>query len=113
MNFLLEICLLSCIIYLLYKTYYLKKQSLNAESLKEKNIFLEDQLTNLKSEFNSRESSLNKNLENLQSSFNKEQVFLQERKLELNEKEKKFSWKEHNKWLDSFRGKIVSSDGRY
>lgn len=74
---------------MLYKTYYLKKQSLNAESLKEKNIFLEDQLTNLKSEFNSRESSLNKNLENLQSSFNKEQVFLQERKLELNEKEKK------------------------
>ena len=22
-------------------------------------------------------------------------------------KEKKFSWKEHNKWLDSFRGTIV------
>lgn len=28
-------------------------------------------------------------------------------------KEKKFTWKEHNKWLDSFRGKIVSSDERY
>ena len=74
---------------MLYKIYYFKKQSLNAESLKEKNSFLEDQLTNLKLEFNSRESNLNKNLENLQSSFNKEQVFLQERKLELNEKEKK------------------------
>ena len=25
-------------------------------------------------------------------------------------KEKKFSWKEHNKWLDSFRGKIISKE---
>ena len=27
----------------------------------------------------------------------------------IKEKEKKISWKEHNKWLDSFRGKTVIS----
>ena len=27
----------------------------------------------------------------------------------IKEKEKKFSWKEHNKWLDSFRGTTVYS----
>lgn len=27
------------------------------------------------------------------------------------EKEEKFSWKKHNEWLDSFRGKIITKNG--
>ena len=89
MNFLLEISLLACIICLLYTTYLLKQKSFNAKSLKDQKKSLEDQLTNKKEEFNSRELSLNKTIENLQSSFDREQTFLEERKEELNLKEKK------------------------
>lgn len=89
MNFLLEISFLACIICLLYTTYLLKQKSFNAKSLKDQKKSLEDQLTNKKEEFNSRELLLNKTIENLQSSFNKEQTFLEERKEELNLKEKK------------------------
>ena len=89
MSFSLEISLLVCIICLLYTTYLLKQKSFNAKSFENQKSFLEDQLTNQKKEFNSRELLLNKTIENLQSSFNKEQVFLEERKKELNLKEKK------------------------
>lgn len=89
MSFLLEISLLACIICLLYTTYLLKQKSFNAKSFENQKSFLEDQLTNQKKEFNSRELLLNKTIENLQSSFDKEQFFLEERKEELNLKEKK------------------------
>lgn len=89
MSFLLEISLLACIICLLYTTYLLKQKSFNAKSFEDQKSFLEDQLTNQKKEFNSRELLLNKTIENLQSSFDREQIFLEERKKELNLKEKK------------------------
>lgn len=88
-EFLLEISFSICAICLLYTTYLLKQKSFNEKSLKDQKSFLEDQLTNKKAEFDSRESLLNKTIENLQSSFNKEQTFLEERKEELNLKEKK------------------------
>ena len=61
---------------MLYKTYYLKKQSLNAESLKEKNTFLEDQLTNPDKDFikNTIEGGV---------SFNSTEVFINNLKNEL------------------------------
>jgi predicted Holliday junction resolvase-like endonuclease len=89
LSFLLEISLLACIICLLYTTYLLKQKSFNAKSFEDQKSFLEDQLTNQKKEFNSRELLLNKTIENLQSSFDREQIFLEERKKELNLKEKK------------------------
>tara|TARA_A100001011_G_C14056445_1_gene734205 strand:- start:140 stop:730 length:591 start_codon:yes stop_codon:yes gene_type:complete len=89
LNFLLEICLAACIIYLLHLNNLLKNKLNNADSLNKENNLLKSQLTNREKEFNSRESTLNKTIENLQESFNKEQVFLQERKLELNNQEKK------------------------
>jgi predicted Holliday junction resolvase-like endonuclease len=73
---------------LLYVIYCFKKKQINAKSLERENSLLQDQLTNRKLEFNSRECTLNKTIENLQLSFDKEQVFLEERRLELNNKEK-------------------------
>jgi predicted Holliday junction resolvase-like endonuclease len=78
-----------CIIYLLHSNNLLKNKLNNADSLDEENNSLKSQLTNREKEFNSREFTLNKTIENLQESFNKEQVFLEERKLELNNQEKK------------------------
>lgn len=89
MNFLIEIALILCIIYLLYTIHFSKQKQINAKSLERENVLLKDQLTNRKLEFNSRESTLNKTIENLQLSFDREQVFLEERSLELNSKEKK------------------------
>lgn len=74
---------------MLYILYSRKQKHFNAESLKQENTFLKDQLTNRKEEFNSRESTLNKTIKDLQSSFQKEQSFLEEIRLELNNKEKK------------------------
>ena len=74
---------------MLYILYLQKQKHFNAESLKQENNFLKDQLTNRKEEFNSRELTLNKTIKDLQSSFQKEQSFLEEIRLELNNKEKK------------------------
>jgi predicted Holliday junction resolvase-like endonuclease len=74
---------------LLYVLNSQKQKNFNAESLKQENAFLKDQLTNGKKEYNSREFTLNKTIKDLQCSFQKEQAFLEERKLELNIKEKK------------------------
>ena len=61
MNFLLEICLAACIIYLLYLNNLLKSKLNNADFLDKENNLLKSQLTNREKEFNSRESNLNKN----------------------------------------------------
>lgn len=90
MNFLLEITLIGVIIYLSYILHSQKKKYLNADSLKTENLLLKDQLTKKDLEFNSRESTLTQTIENLQNSFAKEQEFLQEVKLDLDLKEKKF-----------------------
>ena len=89
MNFLLEICLAACIIYLLYLNNLLKSKLNNADFLDKENNLLKSQLTNREKEFNSRESNLNKTIKDLQNSFQKEQSFLEEIRLELNNKEKK------------------------
>ena len=88
MNFLFEITLIGCIIYLSYTIYLLKKKKLNAESLSHENSHLKIQLTQKQNEFLSREKSLNQTIQNLQFSFNKEQDLIKERKLELDLKEK-------------------------
>jgi len=88
LNFLFEITLIGCIIYLSYTIYLLKKKKLNAESLSHENSHLKIQLTQKQNEFLSREKSLNQTIQNLQFSFNKEQDLIKERKLELDLKEK-------------------------
>lgn len=88
MNFLFEITLIGCIIYLSYTIYLLKKKKLNAESLSHENSHLKIQLTQKQNEFLSREKSLNQTIQNLQFSFNKEQDLIKERKLELDLREK-------------------------
>jgi len=88
LNFLFEITLIGCIIYLSYTIYLLKKKKLNAESLSHENSHLKIQLTQKQNEFLSREKSLNQTIQNLQFSFNKEQDLIKERKLELDLREK-------------------------
>lgn len=87
MNFLLEIVLIACIIYLSYTIFLLKKKQLNAESLSRDNEHLKIQLTQKQNEFLSREKNLNQTIQNLQFSFNKEQDLIKERKAELDLKE--------------------------
>lgn len=70
MNFLLEIALFSCIIFLVYLFYICKKKTLNADSLDRENSFLKNQLTQL------------------QSSFTEEQNLLKQHRIELDAKEK-------------------------
>lgn len=74
MDFVLEICLIGFIIYLVYKLYFFKKKYINAIS------FFEDKLTRKELEFNLA-------IDKLQSSFAQEQYFLKERQTELNLKE--------------------------
>lgn len=74
MDFVLEICLIGFIIYLVYKLYFFKKKYINAIS------FFEDKLTQKELEFNLA-------IDKLQSSFAQEQYFLKERQTELNLKE--------------------------
>ena len=69
MNFLFEICLLGCIIYLIYKILKLKEKQSNADSLEKQNADLKNQLTQL------------------HNSFNQSQEFIREQKLELSRKE--------------------------
>jgi predicted Holliday junction resolvase-like endonuclease len=88
LNFLFEITLIGCIIYLSYTIYLLQKKKLNAESLSHENNHLKIQLTQKQNEFLSREKSLNQTIQNLQFSFNKEQDLIKERKLELDLREK-------------------------
>jgi len=88
LNFLFEITLIGCIIYLSYTIYLLKKKKLNAESLSHENSHLKIQLTQKQNEFLSREKNLNQTIQNLQFSFNKEQDLIKERKLELDLREK-------------------------
>ena len=82
MNFILEIFLVCVIIYLLYKIHFLKNNQLNADLLKEENLLLKNQLTEKELEFNL-------SIEKLNASFIQEQSFLKERRLELDNKEKK------------------------
>jgi predicted Holliday junction resolvase-like endonuclease len=70
LNFLLEIALFSCIIFLVYLFYICKKKTLNADSLDRENSFLKNQLTQL------------------QSSFTEEQNLLKQHRIELDAKEK-------------------------
>lgn len=88
MDFLLEITLIGCIICLGLTIYSLKKHKLNADFLNKNNTFLKDQLTQQEESSKSREFQFNQTIQNLQSSFDKEQNLIQERKLELDAKEK-------------------------
>ena len=85
MNFLVEFSLLGCILYLSYIIYSLKQKQFNAESLKQENQSLKNQLTKTQSEFSAREQTL----DNLRLTFEKEQAFLSQRQIELKDKEKK------------------------
>ncbi len=85
MNFLVEFSLLGCILYLSYIIYSLKQKQFNAESLKQENQSLKNQLTKTQSEFSAREQTL----DNLRLTFEKEQAFLSQRQFELKDKEKK------------------------
>jgi predicted Holliday junction resolvase-like endonuclease len=88
LNFLFEIILVGCIIYLSYIIYSLKKNKLNVESLTHENENLKIQINQKQNEFLSREKNLSQTIQNLQLSFNKEQDLIKERKLELDLKEK-------------------------
>jgi len=89
LNFLLEICLFGCIIYLSYTIFKLKEKQSNADSLEKQNTDLKNQLTQNYSQFQERESYFKQTIDRLQSSFNKEQELIKERKLELDLKEQK------------------------
>jgi len=89
LNFLLEICLFGCIIYLSYTIFKLKEKQSNADSLEKQNTDLKNQLTQNYSQFQERESYFKQTIDRLQSSFNKEQELVKERKLELDLKEQK------------------------
>ena len=89
MNFLLEIFLFGCIIYLSYTIFKLKEKQSNADSLEKQNTDLKNQLTQNYSQFQERESYFKQTIDRLQSSFNKEQELIKERKLELDLKEQK------------------------
>jgi predicted Holliday junction resolvase-like endonuclease len=97
LNFLLEIALLSCIIFLVYLLYTCKKKILNADSLDRENSFLKNQLTQLQSSFAEgqnllkqhrielevKEKTLTENCLNLESQLNEE---VQNRKKILSQK---------------------------
>ena len=89
MNFLLEITLIGCIIYLTILFLKLKEKQSNADSLEKQNTDLKKQLTQNYSQFQERESYLRETIDKLQHSFNKEQELIKERKLELDLKEQK------------------------
>ncbi len=89
MNIFLEISLIGCIICLSFIFYKFKKNQFNVESIQKENNLLKDQLTNSQQEYKRREESLNNTINDLRSSFEKEQLFLSERKEELDLKEKK------------------------
>ena len=76
---------MGCILYLSYIIYSLKQKQFNAESLKQENQSLKNQLTKTQSEFSAREQTL----DNLRLTFEKEQAFLSQRQIELKDKEKK------------------------
>jgi len=65
LNYLLEICLFGCIIYLSYKLYFFKKQLLNAESLNKENTFLKNQLTDFQKYFSQQKELLEESKQNL------------------------------------------------
>jgi predicted Holliday junction resolvase-like endonuclease len=88
LNIFLEITLIGCIIYLSFTIYRLKKNQFNVESIEKENNLLKDQLTNREQEHTRREKSLNQTINDLRSSFDKEQSFLEERRVELDSKEK-------------------------
>jgi predicted Holliday junction resolvase-like endonuclease len=89
LNFLLEITLIGCIIYLTILFLKLKEKQSNADSLEKQNTDLKKQLTQNYSQFQERESYFKQTIDRLQSSFNKEQELIKERKLELDLKEQK------------------------
>ena len=89
MNIFIEICLIGCIIYLVYKNFNLKKNQSNADLLNQKNQDLENQLTQNKENLLSQEANFKQVIQNLQSNFNQERAILKEAKLELKTKEEK------------------------
>ncbi|MDB4348311.1 hypothetical protein OAA62_00190 [bacterium] len=89
MNFLLEICLLGCIIYSSYTIFKLKEKQSNAVFLEKENINLKKHLTKTHSQFQERENYFKQTIDKLQSSFDKEQESIKERKLEIQLKEAK------------------------
>lgn len=89
MDFLLEIALFGCIIYLSYTIFKLKEKQTNADLLEKEKKSLKNQLTQTYTEFQERESYFKQTIQNLQSSFDKEQDSIKERKLELQLKEQK------------------------
>lgn len=58
MNFLFEICLFGCIIYLSYTIYLLKKKQSNADSLEKENEFLKNQFTQSQEYFSKQQQSI-------------------------------------------------------
>ena len=86
MNFLVEITLIGCIIYLVFYLRSLKREQINANSL---NKSLKEELIQKESDFKSRENNLQQTLHSLQSSFEIEQKSIAERKCELKEREDK------------------------
>ena len=86
MNFLVEITLIGCIIYLVFYLRSLKREQINANSL---NKSLKEELIQKESDFKSRENNLQQTLHSLQSSFEIEQKSIAERKFELKEREDK------------------------
>jgi len=85
----IEIALFGCIICLAFIIFKLKRNQINAESLKLQNTTLKNQLSQSQEEFLNREHSLNQTIQNLQSSFIKEQESIKEIKFELKTKEEK------------------------
>ena len=85
----IEIALFGCIICLTFIIFKLKRNQINAESLKLQNTTLKNQLSQSQEEFLNREHSLNQTIQNLQSSFIKEQESIKEMKFELKTKEEK------------------------
>lgn len=89
MDFLLEIFLFGCIIFLVFYAFRIKQKEFHANSLSKENSFLKEQLTQKESDFNLREKNLQNTIHNLQFSFELEQKSIQDQTLELKTKEKK------------------------
>ena len=92
MNFLLEICLFGCIIYISYTIFLLKKKQTNADSLKEENTFLKNQFTQSQEYFSKQQKSLEdyrKELEYKESFLTESNKKLAEQLAEETEKRKK------------------------
>ena len=95
MNFLVEICLLTsiiCVLYLRSRLINLQKSQedvkINADSLENLNLNLKNQIEEQKASYTSRETNLYKTISGLQESLSLEQEGIKARDLELRAKEK-------------------------